>query len=181
MTNSDEIARELERFYCHYAEVFNREDDGFFVYYAPIFQIVSNDGGLISVTNDARFWTDYMKALKQRGWVRSEVDRVKTWALADDLGMIIPDITRRKADNSVLDQMRGIYNDPTCRPLMAVHHARRDQAATSRSRRHPTLMLVYFLPCGCFRRASHMQEISVKPRASLFTRSALHWVVFPRI
>jgi hypothetical protein len=30
-----------------------------------------------------------MKALKQRGWVRSEVDRLKAWALADDLGMII--------------------------------------------------------------------------------------------
>jgi hypothetical protein len=109
MTRSDEIARELERFYCHYAEVFNREDDGFLVYYAPIFHIVSSDGGLISVTNDALFWTDYMKALKQRGWVRSDVDRIKAWALADDLGMIIPDITRRKADNSVLDQMRGIY------------------------------------------------------------------------
>ena len=50
-----------------------------------------------------------MVALGPRGWVRSEVDRLKAWALADDLGMIIPDITRRKADNSVLDQMRGIY------------------------------------------------------------------------
>ena len=76
-----------------WAEVFNREDDGFFVYYAPIFQIVSSNGGPISVTNDARFWADFMKALKQRGWVRSEVDRVKAWALADDLGMVIPDIT----------------------------------------------------------------------------------------
>jgi hypothetical protein len=63
MTKSDEIARELERLYCHHAEVFNREDDSFFVYYAPIFQIVSSDGGLISVSNDARFWTDYRKAL----------------------------------------------------------------------------------------------------------------------
>jgi hypothetical protein len=109
MTKSDEIVRELEKFYCHDAEVFNRDDDRFFVYYAPIFQIVSSDGGLLSVTNDVRFGTDYMKALKQRGWVRSEVDRVKAWALADDLGMIILDITRRKADNSVLDEMRRIY------------------------------------------------------------------------
>jgi hypothetical protein len=36
MTKSDEIARELEKFYCHDAEVFNR------------------DGGLLSVTNDVR-------------------------------------------------------------------------------------------------------------------------------
>ena len=78
-------------------------------YYAPVFQIVSGDPGIISVTNDAKYWSDFMKALKQRGWVRSEVDSLEAWALADDLGMIIPDITRRKADNSVLDQMRGIY------------------------------------------------------------------------
>jgi hypothetical protein len=106
---SEEIARELESFYRHYVDVFNREDDRFVAYYAPVFQIVSGAPGIISVTNDARYWSDYMKALKQRGWVRSEVDRLKAWALADDLGMIIPDITRRKADNSVLDQMRGIY------------------------------------------------------------------------
>jgi hypothetical protein len=64
MTKSDEIVRELEKFYCHDAEVFNRDDDRFFVAYAPIFQIVSSDGGLLSVTNDVRFGTDYMKALK---------------------------------------------------------------------------------------------------------------------
>jgi hypothetical protein len=50
-----------------------------------------------------------MKALKQRGWARSEVVHIKAWALTDDLGMIVPDIIRCKADNSVLDQMRGIY------------------------------------------------------------------------
>jgi hypothetical protein len=37
MTKSAEIARELESFYRHYVDVFNREDDGFFVSYAPIF------------------------------------------------------------------------------------------------------------------------------------------------
>ena len=104
MPTSEEIARELESFYRRYVDVFNREDNSFTAYYAPVFQIVSGDPGIISVTNDAKYWSDFMKALKQRGWVRSEVDRVKAWALADYLGMIIPDITRRKADNSVLDQ-----------------------------------------------------------------------------
>lgn len=63
-------------------------------YYAPVFQIVSGDPGIISVTNDAKYWSDFMKALKQRGWVRSEV---------------VSGHNPRKADNSVLDQMRGIY------------------------------------------------------------------------
>jgi hypothetical protein len=42
---SEEIARELESFYRHYVDVFNREDDRFVAYYAPVFQIVSGDPG----------------------------------------------------------------------------------------------------------------------------------------
>jgi hypothetical protein len=109
MAQSDEIARDLESFYRHYVHVFNREDNSFHACYAPVFQIVTGEQGVVTVTNDTNFWGDYMKALKQRGWARSEVDRLKTWALADDLGMIIVDVTRRKADNSVLDPWRGIY------------------------------------------------------------------------
>lgn len=52
MPTSEEIARELESFYRHYVDVFNREDDRFFAYYAPVFEIVSGDPEIISVTND---------------------------------------------------------------------------------------------------------------------------------
>jgi hypothetical protein len=38
---SEEIARELESFYRHYGDLFNREDDRFVAYYAPVFQIVA--------------------------------------------------------------------------------------------------------------------------------------------
>jgi hypothetical protein len=64
---SEEIARELESFYRRYVDVFNRDDNSFMAYYAPVFQIVSGDPGIISVTNDAKYWSDFMKALKQRG------------------------------------------------------------------------------------------------------------------
>jgi hypothetical protein len=109
MPTSDEIASELESFYRHYANIFNRQDNSFFACYAPVFQLVSSEGALTSVSNETSFWDGFMKALKQRGWARSEVDRVKAWALADNLGMIIADITRRKADNSAIDQTRGMY------------------------------------------------------------------------
>jgi hypothetical protein len=109
----DEIARELETFYRYYIDVFNREDDRFFDCFAPVYQIVGGDRGLTTVTNDAKYHNEFrnhiMKAFKERGWVRSEIDRLKTWALADNLGMIISDVTRRKADNSVMDQLRAIY------------------------------------------------------------------------
>lgn len=113
MPTSEEIARELEAFYRHYIDVFNLEDDGFFACYAPVYQIVSGDRGLITVTNDAKYQAEFrnkiMKEFKERGWVRSEIDQLKTWALADNLGMIISDVTRRKADHSVMDKLRAIY------------------------------------------------------------------------
>ncbi len=50
-----------------------------------------------------------MADLKERGWVRSSIDRLKTWALAEDLAMILADVTRHKADGSVLEQLRACY------------------------------------------------------------------------
>ena len=110
---SEEIARELESFYRYYIDVFNREDDRFFDCFAPVYQIVGGERGLTTVTNDANyrneFRTNIMKAFKERGWVRSEIDRVKAWAMAENLGMIISDVTRYKADNSVMDKLRACY------------------------------------------------------------------------
>jgi hypothetical protein len=34
---SEEIARELESFYRRYVDVFNRDDNSFMAYYAPVF------------------------------------------------------------------------------------------------------------------------------------------------
>ena len=50
-----------------------------------------------------------MKTLKERGWMRSGIDRLKTWALADNLGMILSDVTRYKTDGSVLEKLRACY------------------------------------------------------------------------
>ena len=50
-----------------------------------------------------------MKTLKERGWVRSEMDRLKIWPMADNLGMIVSDVTRYKTDNSVLEKLRASY------------------------------------------------------------------------
>jgi hypothetical protein len=113
VATSDEIARELESFYRGYIDVFNREDDRFFDCFAPVYEIVSGDRGLVTVTNDAnyrnQFRTQIMKDFKARGWVRTEIDRVKIWPMAENLGLIVSDVTRRKADNSIMDQLRAIY------------------------------------------------------------------------
>ena len=50
-----------------------------------------------------------MTDLKERGWVRSDIDQLKAWALAEDLAMILADVTRHKADGSILERVRACY------------------------------------------------------------------------
>jgi len=109
----EEIARELERFYRHYIDVFNREDDSFYDCFAKPYAAVSGERGIVSIANDNRdSFARTMKTLKERGWMRSDIDRVKAWALADDLGMIISDVPRYKTDGTVLEMLRACYVVP---------------------------------------------------------------------
>jgi hypothetical protein len=108
---SDEIVHELESFYRHYIEVFNREDDGFFDCFAHPYGAVS-ERGLATVANDAANRNGFrrtMSTLKERGWARSDIDRIKAWALGENLGMIVSDVTRYKTDNSTLENIRACY------------------------------------------------------------------------
>jgi hypothetical protein len=50
-----------------------------------------------------------MADLKARGWVRSATDRLTAWAFAEDLGMILADVTRYKTDGSPLEHVRACY------------------------------------------------------------------------
>jgi len=112
MSTPEEIARELESFYRHYIDVFNREDAGFFECFAQPYAMVSGERGLAVVANDddnRKSFARTMAGIKQRGWVRSGIDRMKAWALADDYGMILSDVTRYKADNTVLEKIRAMY------------------------------------------------------------------------
>ena len=112
MPTAEEIARELESFYRHYIDVFNREDGRFFDCFAHPYAMVSGARGLATVANDdanRKSFGATMTALKKRGWVRSGIDSVKSWALADNFGMILSDVTRYKSDNSVLEKIRACY------------------------------------------------------------------------
>ena len=50
-----------------------------------------------------------MADLKERGWVRSAINQLKAGALAEDLAMILADVTRHKADGSILEWVRTCY------------------------------------------------------------------------
>lgn len=113
MRTAEEIARELESFYRRYIEVFNQEDLGQFVdCFAYPCATISGERGLAAIANagdQSNGFRRSMAALKQRGWARSGIDRVKAWALAENLGMIVSDVTRYKADDSVLEKLRACY------------------------------------------------------------------------
>ncbi len=112
MPTAEEIARELESFYRHYIEVFNREDERFFDCFAHPYAAISGARGLAAVANDddnRKGFRHTMTTLRERGWVRSGIDSIKTWALAENLGMIVSDVTRYKFDNSVLEHIRACY------------------------------------------------------------------------
>jgi hypothetical protein len=112
MATSQEIVRELESFYRHYIDVFNREDAGFYDCFAQPYAMVSGERGLAAVANDSdnrKGFARTMAALKESGWTRSGIDSIKAWALGENLGMILSDVTRYKADNSVLEKIRACY------------------------------------------------------------------------
>jgi hypothetical protein len=113
MAAATEIVSQLEAFYKGYIDAFNREDiDAFSEAFSFPYAFVSGDRGLSSCASESdhqRFFSKIMIDLKARGWVRSAIDSLKAWVFADDLGMILADYTRFKADGSVLEAGRACY------------------------------------------------------------------------
>jgi ketosteroid isomerase-like protein len=110
---TDQISEELEAFYQSYIAAFNREDiDAFTDTFAFPYAWITGRHGVsqcVSQGDHQRSFAKIMADLKERGWVRSDVDQLKTWPLAEDLAMILADVTRYKADGSVLERVRACY------------------------------------------------------------------------
>ncbi|HVN28529.1 MAG TPA: hypothetical protein VMT64_08595 [Candidatus Binataceae bacterium] len=113
MAAADAIATELEAFYRRYIEAFNRQETvGFVDYFTHPYAVISGERGVTSVADEQSHRKSFersMVTLRGRGWVRSGIDSIKAWSLADNLGMIVSDVTRYKADDSVLEKVRACY------------------------------------------------------------------------
>ena len=113
MPNAREIVSELETFYKGYIDAFNREDiDAFTEAFAFPYGWITGDRGLATCASESdhqRFFGKIMSDLKSRGWVRSGIDSMKAWVSAEDLGMIVADYKRYKADGSILEAGRACY------------------------------------------------------------------------
>lgn len=113
MPSAEEIARELETFYQGYIDAFNREDiDMFSECFSYPYAWVDGKHGLRACPNESdhqRGFGVIMIALKERGWARSAIDRLQAWPLAEDLAMILADVTRYKSGDAVLERLRACY------------------------------------------------------------------------
>jgi hypothetical protein len=113
MTTTEQIAKDLEDFYKSYINAFNREDvDAFTESFGYPYAWISGSRGISQCATESdhqRSFTKIIADLKDRGWVRSGIDQLKAWPLAEDLAMILADVTRYKADGSVLERVRACY------------------------------------------------------------------------
>ncbi|MBV8453533.1 MAG: nuclear transport factor 2 family protein [Deltaproteobacteria bacterium] len=113
MTTNEQISIELEAFYKSYIAAFNREDiDAFSESFAYPYAWITGRHGLSQFATEGdhqRSFSKIMADLKERGWARSDIDQLKGWALAEDLAMILADVTRHKADGSILERVRACY------------------------------------------------------------------------
>lgn len=113
MASANEIVSELESFYKGYIDSFNREDiDMYTQSFAFPYAFVTGAKGLAICNNESdhqRFYTNIAISLKERGWARSVTDQIKAWPYSDTLAMILADVTRYRADNSVIEKVRATY------------------------------------------------------------------------
>jgi ketosteroid isomerase-like protein len=113
MADTDVIIREVEAFYQAYIDGFNREDaDAFLESFAyPHALLTGGRGMLVTATaaDQKRFHQQTMTALHERGWGRSDIDRLQIWPFSDALAMLVADVTRYKKDASVLEKVRACY------------------------------------------------------------------------
>jgi ketosteroid isomerase-like protein len=113
VSNIEQISEELETFYKSYIAAFNREDvDAFTDSFAFPYAWITGRRGLGQCATEGdhqRSFGKIMADLKERGWVRSAIDQLRVWPLAEDLAVILADVTRYKADGSILEQVRACY------------------------------------------------------------------------
>jgi hypothetical protein len=107
MPDHGAILDEVEAAYRHYVEVFNRRDPQEIaaLYHRPHAQVIG-DVGLSIVTDDAdqEVWYELVTAyLDDQGWDRTEIDKMWIWPLSPGLAQVVVDVTRYRADGSVLN------------------------------------------------------------------------------
>jgi ketosteroid isomerase-like protein len=113
MPDHGAILDEVEAAYRHYVDVFNARDpqDIADLYHRPHAQVIGEIGlSVVADDADQEQWYEFvMAALGDQGWDRTEIETVWIWPLSPTLAQLVADVTRYRADRSVLNQARANY------------------------------------------------------------------------
>ena len=113
MADTPTIIHEVETAYEAYANAFNQGDIATVVRYlaAPYIMTIGNRDVMIAASDEAvrHQFDGALAGMKQRGWVRSGFKVVHVFPLSDNHALLMTDIVRYKADGSVLEKGRYIY------------------------------------------------------------------------
>ncbi|MGC1679308.1 MAG: nuclear transport factor 2 family protein [Candidatus Binataceae bacterium] len=112
MPSAEEIVGEIEDFYRAYIDAFNREDiDSYADSFVPGYSLIHGAKITAYATEPElqQYSAQAFIDLKSRGWARSAVDLLKVSPLGDDQAMILAEVTRYRADESVLLHARVSY------------------------------------------------------------------------
>jgi ketosteroid isomerase-like protein len=113
MTDTATIIHEIETAYAAYAGAFNQGDIATVVRYIapPYVMTIGNRDVMTAPTDEAvrHQFDGALAGMKGRGWVRSDFKVVQIWPLSDNHALLMTDIVRYKADASVLEKGRYIY------------------------------------------------------------------------
>jgi ketosteroid isomerase-like protein len=113
MTDTATITHEIETAYAAYAGAFNHGDIATVVRYiaSPYVMTIGNHDVMTAPTDEAvrKQFDGALAGMKGRGWVRSDFKVVQIWPLSDNHALLMTDIVRYKADASVLEKGRYIY------------------------------------------------------------------------
>jgi hypothetical protein len=107
-----QIVDEVEDFYRAYIDAFNREDiDSYADSFVPGYSLIR--GARITAYKTEPELQQYSAhafiEVKARGWARSAVDLLTVSPLGDDQAMILAEVTRYRADESILERGRVSY------------------------------------------------------------------------
>jgi len=124
MTDAAEIVHHLETTYRAYAGAFNDGDMATVVRYiaAPYIMTIGGRPVMIAASDEAvrRMFDGSLADMKARGWVRSDFNIVRAWALSEHHGLLISDIRRFKADGSMLEKGRYMYTIGRAEPMWRI-------------------------------------------------------------
>jgi ketosteroid isomerase-like protein len=113
MADTASIVHEVETAYSAYAGAFNHEDIATVVRYvaSPYVMTIGAHDVMTAPTDEAvrHQFDGALAGMKARGWVKSDFQVVQIWPLSDNHALLMTDIVRFKADGSVLEKGRYIY------------------------------------------------------------------------